>query len=352
MRQNTIHLASGVLFLCLAAAGPAHGRPDRAATPASGSRVLRDAAGRAAGNVAQPSSFRRLTTAVRPIAAGERMRHVRDRLGVWFLSDPRDRVDAVMAGAADERLRWQRDEPAFPGDRPGSLTARYEANLDAGLFGIELPHRFRHTDTFTAAAIFIIEPEGFAADPDGFFQISWGLWNEQVTGLERTGTPASFATDTFELMEFDYFPNVTPFGGPFLSPGLFGVATEADPAFAFLGAFTNFAFASQAATLPLGEPLMALMQHRPEANALVVSVHRIVAGHRLLPVPGAVTVIDLDSLPVRDYAVDTLGLTLWRDGFSGAPPSLSATVTFHALLFTAARLPDPAAILSVSPTRP
>lgn len=276
----------------------------------------------------------------------------RERVGIWFQSNPFVRPDTVVEGAALDRLAWQASPPAFAGDRPGSLTALYDANEPAGLFGFALPRTFNTDDAFTAGAVFIIEPDGFAADPDGFFQISWGLWNSATTGLERTGTFTDFATDTFDLIELDFFPNLTAFGGPFLSPTVFGAANPADPLFPFLGAFSNFAFASQEATLPLGEPLLAIIEHRPADDVVVVSVHRLLGGRRVLPVPGAVTVIPLDSLSVRDLAVDTIGLTLWHDGFSGPTPSVHATLTYHALLFRSGDIDRPEMMLSVPPTRP
>ena len=47
----------------------------------------------------------------------------RERVGIWFQSDPFVRPDTVVAGAALDRLAWNASPPAFPGDRPGSLTA-------------------------------------------------------------------------------------------------------------------------------------------------------------------------------------------------------------------------------------
>ena len=39
----------------------------------------------------------------------------------------------------------------------------------------------------------------------------------------------------------------------------------------------------------------------------------------------------LDRMPLRRYTVDRVGLTLWRDGFSGPSPSVRATLRFHAI---------------------
>ncbi len=265
-------------------------------------------------------------------------------------SDPRDRADILIEGEALARLSWQRDRPAFPGDRPGSLTALYDARLAPGRFGVPLAEIWDQDDTFTAAAIFVIEPDGFRADPNGFFAISWGLWNTTQTGMNRTGDFSDFAADSFELLEFAWFPNVSDFfGGPFLSPALFGEADEASPLFPFLGGFANFAFGSEEATLPLGEPLMAVLEHRPEVDAVVVSVHRVVNGGRVVPIPGAVSVIDLTTLPHRAYSFDALGLTLWQDGFSGEPSSLHARVTFHRLAAVPGRVDRLESLLHLPP---
>ena len=258
---------------------------------------------------------------------------VREGAGLSFQTDPLARADVLIEGAALARLSWQDDQPAFPGDRPGSLTALYDSRLEPGRFGIALPETWDQDDTFTAAAILVIESEGFSADPNGFFGISWGLWNTEEPGLNRTGDFTDFAADTFEVMEFSWFPNVSPFfGGPFLSPALFGEAHAADPLFPFLGGYSNFAFGSTQVALPLDEPLLAVIQHLPEADAIVFSVLRIVNGGHLVPVPGALAVIDLNTLPLRSYRLDALGLTLWQDGFTGETPSVDVSVTYHQLV--------------------
>jgi len=254
-------------------------------------------------------------------------------LVVDFSTDPRDLPEAVTEGDTTGRLSWRFDQPAYPGDRPGSLTALHDSSLPAGRLGFTLPRTFTEEDSFTAAAVFVLEPDGFSADPFGFFQISWGLWNSAATGLERTGTPADFAGDTFELLEFAYFPNVSPlFGGPFLSPVLFGAADADNPLFPLLGSFTNLSFGSVEVELPLGEVLLGVMEHRPEEAAVVISVHQVLGGSRLLPLPGAVTVIPMSALGVPIYELDTFGLTLWTDGFGGSEPAVHARVTYHRLV--------------------
>jgi len=271
----------------------------------------------------------------------------------YFLDDPIGRHDSVIAGPALDRVEYRFSPPAWPGDHPGSLLGRYDASAPAGLFGLALSQSLDQDDDFTAAAILVVESDGFVADPNGFFQISWGLWNGQTTGLDRTGDPSSFAADTFDSIGFDYFPNISPFfGGPFLSPSIFGVANAASPAFPSQGAFANAGFAfGVEVEIPLDEPLLAVIEHKPALDVAVMSIHRIVGARATVPLPGAVTVIPLDALSIREYQLDTIGLMLWHDGFGGPEPAVLAHVVFHGLVARPGFFPSYDAILRTPPRR-
>ena len=192
-----------------------------------------------------------------------------------------------------------------------------------------------------AAAAFVIRSEGFAAEPDGFFQISWGLWNTEATGLDRTGSFQDFTADTYELIEFDYYPNVSPFfGGPFLSPALFGEEVNGD-------AFANFtSLFDLDVALPLDTPLLAVLEHRPDLDVLVLGVHRIVDSGHVVPLDGAVGSAPLAFLSSREYDLNTIGLTLWADGFGGPTPAVVATLDFHALTVVSGLVGRPEELLA------
>ena len=66
-------------------------------------------------------------------------------------------------------------------------------------------------------------------------ELAFGLTNSSLTGGDRTGSLANFSSDnTFDTVEFNYFPNVSSeFGGPTLTPSVFG-GQDGD-------AFSNFA---------------------------------------------------------------------------------------------------------------
>jgi hypothetical protein len=249
-----------------------------------------------------------------------------------FEDDPTLEDGLAVSGQPLDRLAWTLDEPAWPGDSSGSLTASYVANAPAGLFGFPLPAVYTETEAFTAAAAFVIRSEGFHAAPDAFFQISWGLWSTTATGLNRTGSSSDPAADTFELVAFDWFPNAA-FGGPFLSPIVFGEADTLDPGFPFSGAFANFTTVFDLAVdLPRDVPLLAVLEHRPELDALAMQVFRIVSSEAALPLDGAAAVVPLAGLAPRRYALDAVGLMLWNDGFGGPSPAVVADVTYHGLV--------------------
>lgn len=268
-----------------------------------------------------------LLAALMPASAGGLRPAPAGGVVVDFSEDPLADDRAVFEGEAFDRLEWAPSQPLYAGDAPGTLTAIYQSDLPAGRVGWPLGQTLTREDDFQAVAVFVIDSEHLAADPFGYFQISWGLWNSRTTGMDRTGGPAAVA-DTYEMIEFDYYPNVSPFwGGPFLSPALFGVERIG-------GAFVNFSFAAAETELPPDVPLVATLEHRAGQDAVVVSVQRITGDGGLLPVDGAVTVIPVDYLLEDDYAVDTVGLTLWQNGWEvpgNGDPELVAWVDFHLL---------------------
>lgn len=253
-------------------------------------------------------------------------------LVVPFDADPLVQPATLVEGAAFERCTFVDTPPAFPGDTPGALRARYLATAADARVGWRLDAPLTQDDPFSAAAVFVLRSEGFVADPDGFAQISWGLWNTATTGFNRSAFGPD--ADSFELLEFDYFPNVSPsFGGPYVSPTLFGAADADNPSFPDAGAYANAAFFfGPPVALPLDEPLLVLLEHRPDDGVVVFTVQRITDGGALLPVPGAQAILDIGALSLPRYAFDAAGLTMYRDPFSGPSPSIDVQVDYHLLV--------------------
>lgn len=245
-----------------------------------------------------------------------------------------------------EAFAWEPETPpAFEGDAPGSLRARYDSLEPTARALVALPRALGAGDDFEVSAVFAIRAEGFTADPFGFAQISFGLMNRSTTGDDRTGEISDFRADTFDTLEFDHFPNVSPFfGGPFTGAAAFGGAAGDD-------AFTNFAFASVTLALPLGEPVEARLVHRAGEREVEVSVARVLpdgAREALLPAPVRVATGGLDP----GFALDALGVFAYHDGFNEfaeSGRSLRADVDYHLLAVgfespipvSARILPDP-----------
>lgn len=251
---------------------------------------------------------------------------------VSFERDPLDSALALREGDVASRVTWNNTAPAFRGDRRGSLSAHFDSRADAARLGWALPQALSEREPFTLVAIAQLEPEGFFADPFGYFQISWGLWNSSTTGLDRTGDINSFAADTFDLVEFNYFPNESPFfGGPFVAPAVLAAADRTNPLFDFLGAFANSSFGSQQYKLPLGEPLLIATEYDPKNATLTTRVWTIGADGTTAELIEARAQASLATLSLPQFTLNRFGLTLWHDGFSSETAALDATVTMEGL---------------------
>ena len=227
--------------------------------------------------------------------------------------------DGFLAeGETDARFTWVDDTPSrFATDARGSLRVLYDTTLPTGRIATPIDAVLGAGDDFSFGAVMTLRSEGFLADPNGFSQVAFGLWNGHTTGMGRT----LFPSDSFDLIEFDWFANVTEFGGPFLSPSVFGGNVGGN-------AFFNFGFASTQAGLPLDTPLLCHAVHRAADRTLTVTVYRHASGMLFTEVPGARVIVDLAGIN-PGFLVDALGIAAYGEGW----PSLRATVDYD-LLYT------------------
>jgi hypothetical protein len=219
-------------------------------------------------------------------------------------------------GDVAARFAFLPSEPShFAGDREGTLRVLYDTTVPTARISTPLGEALTLEKDFDFGAILTIRSEGFHADPEGFSQIAFGLWNGATTGMNRT----SFPSDSFDLIEFDYFPNLTAFGGPFLSPSVFGGNVGGN-------AFFNFAFQSAERPLPLDRPLLCRFHYSAAERllTLVVTQHRRGAFFDTLPV--ATVAVDLSRLDPT-FLVDVAGIAAYFEGFA----SLRAVVDYDLL---------------------
>lgn len=236
-----------------------------------------------------------------------------------FAKDPLDgagRHVFFAEGNVASRFTYLAEEPMrFLGDRKGTLRVLYDTTLPTARISTPIG-RFLSLDAdFELGAILTIRSEGFFADPNGFSQIAFGAWNAATTGLART----SFPSDSFDLVEFDYFPNVTEFGGPFVSPSIFGANVGGN-------AFFNFAFHSSEIALPHDVPLLVRCRYRSAARRLDVTVSRHAGGLSFETIPGASTSVDL-TLISPTFLLNVAGIAGYFEGF----PSIHALVDYDLL---------------------
>jgi hypothetical protein len=209
------------------------------------------------------------------------------------------------------------EAPHFSADRRGTLRVLYDTTRPTGRISKPLRNVVALDDDFGFGAILTIRSHGFAADPQGFSQIAFGLWNAHTTGLGRT----LFPSDSYDLLEFDYFPNVTDFGGPFLSPSVFG-GNVGD------NAFFNFAFQSAETALPLDVPLLCQLDYAAATRRLTVTVSRHTSGSHFQPIPGATATVDLSRVDPT-FLLDVLGIAAYGEGYA----SLRAEVDYDLIYF-------------------
>lgn len=224
----------------------------------------------------------------------------------------------LAEGETGARFTYVPDTPPrFSTDRHGSLRVLYDTTLPTGRVSTPIDAVLGGDDDFSFGAVLTLRSEGFFADPNGFSQVAFGLWNGHTTGMGRT----LFPSDSFDLLEVDWFANVTDFGGPFLSPTVFGGNVAGN-------AFFNFGFASTQADLPLDTPLLCHAVYRAADRKLAVTVYRYASGMLFTEVPGARVTVDLANLS-PGFLVDALGIAAYGEGW----PSLRATVDYD-LLYT------------------
>jgi len=209
------------------------------------------------------------------------------------------------------------EAPHFPADRRGTLRVLYDTTRPTGRIAMPIRNVVALDDDFGFGAILTIRSDGFAADPQGFSQIAFGLWNARTTGLGRT----LFPSDSYDLLEFDYFPNMTDFGGPFLSPSVFGGNVAGN-------AFFNFAFQSTETNLPLDVPLLCQFQYAAATRRLTVAVSRHTSGSHFEPIPGATAIVDLSRVNPT-FLLDVLGIAGYGEGYA----SLRAEVDYDLIYF-------------------
>jgi len=263
-------------------------------------------------------------------------------------SDPEDTSSSgpvlFIEGPGASAVDYTGGTPAaFSSDRRGSLLATYDGAHAATRAEVDLGGFYTQDDDFVFGAVLMLDSATFHADPFGFHPISLSLINQVTTGFDRSGDPGDFRADTFDTVEIAYFPQVSPlFGGPFLSPSVFGEQVSDD-------AFANFAFGSSETAIPFDVPVGIIAEHVASNETLVVTLYMMDGTGVPVEIQGSRTVAQLSS--ISGFAVNALAITACQDGFNAFSPSglsLHAETSYERLLFAPGRLGTNGSGLSLS----
>lgn len=171
------------------------------------------------------------------------------------------------------------------------------------------------------------------------------MMNSATTGTDRAGAAGGTA---YDICTFDYFPNVTFFGGPSLGPSIINTQNGSgflnQIQFEF-GHETDIGFEG---ALPLDTSLTAKVVYDGRRRVATLTVQdssgllwiNTKGGRGLgLVIPGGFdgddTTIQLEDLG-QTFAVDSIGIFLWNDSFA-VTPSVIADLVFTRIFVEATK---------------
>jgi len=254
---------------------------------------------------------------------------------------------------SNNQFIWNSSAPAvYSGDAVGSLGAHLDSSLSTARLQRPLGVTVTDTDNFTLATRFSFAVT--SAPGDQFMQMAFGLVNSALTGGDRTGSFSNFGSDdVFHTVEFNYYPNVTFFGGPVLSPAVFGAQKGGGDAFgnfaSIFGPDSDLGDNTVGITaLPQSATLEAVLDYNGATKVLTLTMNQVNANGSLTLLNTELPALDLDTTfydGAFPFVVDTLAIMAYNDGFtSTGNPSLVADLTFERFEFTSAAIPEPSAV--------
>lgn len=255
---------------------------------------------------------------------------------------------AVPAGHDPGRFAYATGGPLTVHYDTGPLplsTAWYVRPLDAAQ-----GRRLNWYDDFTFSVRFRVRSEGFFADPSGFAQIAWGLINSETTGEDRAG--GSSGPYAFDCVTFDYFPNVTAWGGPTLGASVihsddgegffsnidfaFGLETDINTSAGDAAPALDVIYLAEVAYDGVQQVATLTLRDWPTLTPLPINTQGQ-GGYGGFD--GDPTTIQTPVLIDNRFVVDSFALTAWQDTYSPFGSSVVADVEFFEIAFHAPPVP-------------
>lgn len=253
-------------------------------------------------------------------------------LGTWTFG---------IGSNANAQFIHQPDAPAFAGDVGGSLKVQFNSSLPTSRLQLPLGFMLGPSTDFTVSAQFSLA--NVSAPDNQAMQLAFGLVNTATTGGNRTGSPTSSA-NTFNTVEVDYFPNVSPIygNGATLTPAIFGAQKNTGNIYANYA--TIFGSGSDLGdnappgitALPQNTNLQLTLTYAAGTHAFTLQLSQIAPNGSLTTLVTGVPVLDLDNeasyFPAWPFQVNALAIMAYQDGYNtSSPPTLAADVTFQKL---------------------
>jgi hypothetical protein len=233
---------------------------------------------------------------------------------------------------------------AWAGDAVGQLEVHLDSNLPSVRLQRPLGVTLGDQASFSLSARFSMKV--LAASVNSSMQVAFGLVNSALTGGDRTGTSSNFTSDNvFHTLEFNYFPSVTMFGGPTLTPAVFGAQKAGGDAFG------NFAASFDTTpSIPQDVVLEAILGYNSATRILNLTVNQVATNGTVTLVQSAAPMSMVAPPGYSNFdtnfpwSVDAMAIMAYQDGFnqSTSDPSLQADLQFQGFEFSTP-IPEPSA---------
>jgi hypothetical protein len=277
-------------------------------------------------------------------------------IGTELLSEDFD-DDPVANGRAT--ISGDADRFTYNAADGGSVLSSYDTGLSTSKMSWDLGATLTQETDFSFDVEFLIRSENFFADPNAFAQIAFGLVNSSTTGNDRVGGTFDDAQAAFDVVAFDYFPNVSnDFGGPSLAP----TVIESNGGEGF---FSHIRFVSgleagldYEGALPLDQRLTVSVDYSAASRTVTMQLLGAAGGLDINSVGDGFVFGGLDGdgstiqniLSSEDtFELDSFALTLWEDTFGGGASTVIAGVEFYGLTVESdsVMVPEPGGLMLI-----
>ncbi len=204
---------------------------------------------------------------------------------------------------------------------------------------------FTEADSFSFGATLRILSEGIYSN--GWMQVAFGLTNSATTGFDRTSS-RSTAGNTYDGIEWNFFPTDDPSGFPTAQGLIFGTQSGASSLFDRMAAAFGSLLPQDPGRefgLPLDTWMNVAVHYDAATRTVSVSIVETASGTPLVDktmVPDAILPAKWSDDAPAGFAVDQLSVMNYQDGWGwGSMPSLLATVEYDKVWFAEAGTEQP-----------